>query len=142
MAAVPAGSLARGSRHRYGNNAPNERESWVVNGFIGAHARTRAQRRSNPLAIDLALELLDRLLGTRPIGMHIEQLPERLERRLLLPDLAQDLGKTFQRLVMIGVERERAPQIAQRSLGILAQEVHVSPAIPGLREVGSQIDDG
>ena len=72
-------------------------------------ARAQA-RRSNALAVDLALELLDRLLGTRPIGMHVEQLPERLERRLLLADLAQDLGEPVERLEMIGIERERAPR--------------------------------
>src|SRR5215468_6105885 len=74
---------------------------------------------SDALPVDLALELLNRLLGTRPVGMHVEQLLECLECRLLLPDLAQDLGKPVERLEMMGIERERAPQIAQRALDIV-----------------------
>src|SRR5262245_45323800 len=45
---------------------------------------------SDALPLDLALELLDGLLGTRPVGMHFEQLLEGLECRLFLADLAQD----------------------------------------------------
>src|ERR1700704_4055951 len=38
---------------------------------------------SDALAVDLALELLDRLLGTGPVGVHVEQLLEGSQRRLL-----------------------------------------------------------
>jgi hypothetical protein len=63
----------------------------------------QAQRRSDALTVHLSLELLDGFLGTRPIGVDVQELAERLERRLLLADLAQDLGEAVERLEMVGV---------------------------------------
>ena len=85
--------------------------------------RVRSGRRpepSNALAVDLALELFDGLLGARPVGVHVEQLLERLERRLLLADLAQDLAEPVERLEVMGVQGQRAPQVAQRALDVVA----------------------
>src|SRR5262245_2649634 len=96
---------------------------------------------SDALPLDLALELLDGLLGTRPVGMHFEQLLEGLECRLFLADLAQDLGKPIERLEMMGVERERASQIAQRALDVVLHEVHIGAPVPAFGEVGRQLDE-
>ena len=109
-ASARARPLARARRPRQrqwrAGPASNPELSTASSGRCGSGP---GRRRSNPLAVDLALELLDGLLGARPVGVHVEQLPERLERRLLLADLAQDLGKAVERLEMIGVERQRAP---------------------------------
>src|SRR5215467_11897005 len=101
-------------------------------GDLDAKASPRggpARSWSDALPLDLALELLDRLLGTRPVGVHVDELLECLECSLLLADLAQDLGKPVERLEMVGVERERAPQIAQRALDIVLHEVDVGAPV-------------
>ena len=49
----------------------------------------------------------------RPVGVHVVEVAEHLQRRLLLADLAQDLGQAIQGLEMVGVERQRAAQVAQ-----------------------------
>src|SRR5215470_18530830 len=96
---------------------------------------------SDALPLDLALKLLDSLLGTRRVRVHVEQLPEGLESRLLLADFAQDLAKPIEGLEMMRVERERTPQIAQRPFDVVLHEMHVGPPVPTLGEVGCQLDD-
>src|ERR1043166_6267408 len=128
--------LASSPRRRQGNGAPRTGDRRVVNVFVADGAGA-----SNALPVDLALELIDGLLGARPVRVHVEQLLERLERRLLLADLAQDLAEPVECLEVMGVQGERAPQIAQRALDVILREVYIRPAVPGLREVGRQLDD-
>ena len=61
------------------------------------------------LAFDFFFEVVDCRLCAGRIGIDAIELFERLERALLLPLLLEDLGKAFERLEVIGFQRERAP---------------------------------
>ena len=60
------------------------------------------------LAFHLAGQLVDELLGARPVGVHLQQLLEGFEGSLFLADLAQDLAEPIEGLEVIGIERQRA----------------------------------
>src|SRR5262245_49438902 len=85
----------------------------------------RPQARSDALAFDLPLELIDRLLGILPEGVHLQQLLECLQCPLLLADLAQDLAQAIERLVVMRIERQRAAKVAQSALDVIQHEVDI-----------------